>query len=134
MRRLPTILITTLLTGTLPAAAQPGQQEWLALADQHAHALGTDAGQRFFERFSQHHAQIVDAIQDKCGRSGSKSGRSNFQSVLILDHDGRVTDVLNMPDSPHFRCFGKQMRDQTYPTPPTGSYPVVVTFQLPTSN
>jgi len=115
-------------------SAQPGQQRWLELADRHEQAVQTEAGRAYFERFSQRHTAIAPDDENRCGRAGSRSGRTYFQSVVMLEADGTVAELLNMPDSPHLRCFEKQMRDQSYPPPPSSPYPVVVTFQLPTSN
>lgn len=123
-----------LTSGSTQLFAQPGQQRWLELADRHEQAIQSEAGRAYFERFTQQHAAIAPDVESRCGRAGSRSGRTFFQSVVMLDRDGRVTELLNMPDSPHLRCFEKQMRGQSYPPPPSSPYPVVVTFHLPISN
>ncbi len=130
----PALFAIALIGGSSQLSAQPGQQRWLELADRHEQAIQNEAGRTYFERFTQRHAAIAPDVENRCGRAGSRSGRTFFQSVVVLDRDGQVAELLNMPDSPHLRCFEKQMRDQSYPPPPSSPYPVVVTFQLPTSN
>lgn len=132
-RVLPALAALAALVWVAPAPAQSDYQaRWIALADQHGAAQATDAGRDYEARFAAAHASIAADIEDACGRAGRRSGMANFQAVAVLAADGRVTDLLPMPRSPHFRCFEKEMVGQRYPAPPTAPWPQLLRFNLPT--
>ena len=41
-----------------------------------------------------------------------------FSAVAVLDHAGKITEFLPMPNNPHLRCYTAEMVGRVFPTPP----------------
>ena len=109
-----------LLAATQTRPAEPTFAELLALAKRD---LATEKGAAYDTTMGKQFASNQGEGVNTCLEGASKSSMpENFQAVIVVDKDGKVSKVVLSPETEEGKCIRKLLLQEKFPKPPTAPF------------